>query len=250
MRPASLLLAATASTVILSLPAATRGAEVQVNPVVILLSPAARSALVTVRNAGAEPVRFEVQVRAWDQSPAGEMLLSPTEDIVAFPPILTLAPGEERNLRIAATTPFGAVEKTYRVFVQELPPERPDAQPQVRVLSRIGLPVFLAAARPVARAEVDDLAVRGGKVSFRLRNTGTAHVRPSSVELMATGDGGAPLLQRSLDAWYVLAGGERRYEVELPAATCPRVREVSVTVDLGAEPLRARAAVGADACAR
>ncbi len=217
-------------------------AEVLVNPVVVSLSSAARSAIVVVRNQGAEAVRFELQARAWGQDPAGEMQLEPTSDLAVYPPVLALGPGEERNVRIGAVAPFGAIEKTYRVFLQELgAPEKPEGAAQIRVLSRIGLPVFLAPAKPTERAVLGDLVARGGKVSFVLRNEGTIHVRPTVVRLEGRGKDGKAGFDRELPAWYVLAGGTRVYEVEIPAQECSAVREIAVTVELGREVLRARA---------
>jgi fimbrial chaperone protein len=218
-----------------------RAAEVQLNPVVVSLSPAARSAMVSIRNQGREAVRFELQARAWGQDPAGEMLLEPTADLAVYPPVLALGPGEERNIRIGAATQFGPLEKTYRVFVQEMaPPEKPEGAARVQVLSRIGLPVFLAPARPVERAVLVDLAAKGGKASFVLRNEGTVHVRPTAVKLVGRGKDGKPAFERDLSAWYVLAGGTRAYEVEIPADACATLREIEVSVELAREPLRAR----------
>jgi len=217
-------------------------AEVQVNPVVVSLSPAARSAIVAVRNQGQEAVRFELQARAWGQSPAGEMLLDPTADLAVYPPVLSLGPGEERNVRIGAATPFGPVEKTYRVFLQEMPPpEKPEGAARVLVLSRIGLPVFLAPSRPVERAVLVDLAARAGKATFVLRNEGTVHVRPTAVKVVGRGGDGKAAFERELPAWYVLAGGTREYEVEIPAEGCASLREVEVSVELAREVLRAKA---------
>lgn len=226
-----------------------RGAEVQINPVVVHLSSATRSALVNVRNAAGQPVRFEVQVRAWSQSPAGEMVVTPTEDVIAFPPILALAPGEERNLRVGAAVPTGAVERTYRVFLQELPPaERPESPSQVRVLSRIGLPVFLAPEKALARHAVDGLSVEAGQARFRLENRGNVYVRPTAVKLVASDGEGRPVLEKELDAWYVLAGGHRDHALQLPAEACARTRQLTVTVAVGADVTQARAAVPAGAC--
>ena len=217
-------------------------AEVQVNPVVVSLSPAARSAIVVVRNQGTEAVRFELQARAWGQDRAGEMLLEPTADLAVYPPVLTLGPGEERNVRVGAATPFGPVEKTYRVFLQEMaPPEKPEGAARVQVLSRIGLPVFLAPARPAERAVLADLAARGGKATFVLRNEGTVHVRPTAVKLVGLGSDGKPLFERELPAWYVLAGGTRAYAVEIPKEGCAALREVEASVELSRDVLRAKA---------
>jgi fimbrial chaperone protein len=217
-----------------------RASEVQINPVVVSLSPAARSAIVTVRNAGQETTRFELQVRSWGQDPAGEMLLAATTELAVYPPQLTLGPGEERNVRIGASTAFGPVEKTYRVFLQEMPPpEKPDAAVQVRVVSRIGLPVFLAPAKAVEKPLLVDLAARAGKVTFRLVNEGTVHVRPTSVKVVGLGADGKPVLERELAAWYVLAGGERRYEVEIPRESCGAVQAIDVQVAIPRDVLQA-----------
>jgi fimbrial chaperone protein len=219
-------------------------AEVEVNPVVVSLSPGTRSALVAVRNVGADPARFELQARSWSQNAAGEMLLDSTEDIAVFPPILTLAPGEQRNIRVGAVASVGPVEKTYRVFLQELaPPEKQESPAQVRVLSRIGLPVFLTPAQARDRTLLRDVSVRGGKVTFRLVNEGTAYVRPTSVKVVASGEDGAPRMERDLVAWYVLAGGRRDYEVEIPQDVCAAVRNVVVTAALGRDVIRAEVAV-------
>lgn len=232
---------AVVSSALVSSAAPARAAEVQINPVVVSLSPSARSAIVTVRNSGQETTRYELQVRTWEQDPAGEMLLTPTADLAVYPPVLTLGPGEERNVRIGATTPFGPIEKTYRVFLQEMaPPEKADAAVQVRVVSRIGLPIFLAPAKVVEKPLLVDLAARAGKVTFRLLNEGTVHVRPTSVKVVGLGSDGKPVLDRELTAWYVLAGGERRYEVEVPRESCSAIREVEVEVAIPRDVLLAK----------
>jgi fimbrial chaperone protein len=229
---------------------ATRGADLRVTPVRVDLGRDAKTALITLRNGGSEEARYQVSVLHWEQTAAGQMKLGPTEDIVFFPKLFGLKPGEQRNLRVGTVTPFGTVEKTYRLFVEELPPpEKPDAKPQVRVLTRIGVPVFLAPLQPSERGEVADLAVRAGKASFRVVNKGTMHIRPLGVRLSGTDRDGNHVLGRGLDAWYVLAGGERDYEVELPKEACPRVAKLTVEAVLGEkERITAELAVAPGAC--
>ena len=213
----------------------------QVGPVLVTLSPATRSAIVTVRNQGKETARFELQARAWSQGPTGEMNLSPTEEIAVYPPVLTVAPGEERNVRVGAVVPFGAVERTYRIILQEMaPPETPEGGAQVRMLTRLLIPVFLAPAKPVEKAIIADLAVQAGKVTFRLVNEGTVHVRPDSVKLVGLAAGGKVAFESDLAAWYVLAGGVREYEAPVPREACSSVRELEVSVQLVGEVIRSR----------
>ncbi len=236
-------LAATAflASALLTGAGAARAAEVQVGPVLVTLSPASRSAIVAVRNQGKETARFELQARAWSQGATGEMNLSPTEEIAVYPPVLTVAPGEERNVRVGAVVPFGAVERTYRIILQEMaPPETPEAGAQVRMLTRLLIPVFLAPVKVVEKAFVADLAVQSGKVTFRLVNEGTVHVRPDSVKLLGVAAGGKVAFESDLAAWYVLAGGVREYEATVPRDACASVREFEVAAQFTGEVVRAR----------
>ncbi len=219
---------------------------------VVELSAREPRAILTLRNGGTDPVRIEVKPSRWAQADDGQMVLAPAEDLIVYPPILALGPGEERHLRVGTTSsrPEGA-ERSYRIFLEELPPtEKPGDRSQVVVLSRIGIPVFVAPERAEARAALAGLSLEHGRVAFALRNTGTVRVRPSRVRLEGLGADGAPLFARDLEAWYVLAGGERRFEVALPAEACGRLRALAVEAALGNEVLRARAEAPGGACAR
>ncbi len=78
-----------------------------VNPTRVELSGRATSALVAVRNDGPAPIRLQLKTHAWAQTPDGQMTLSPTDDVVVFPTMVTLAPGEERKIRVAVTAAVG-----------------------------------------------------------------------------------------------------------------------------------------------
>jgi fimbrial chaperone protein len=177
-----------------------------------------------------ETKRFQVTVSRWDEGADGKMILEPTKDISVFPMMLTLKAGEQRNLRAGALTAFAATEKTYRLFVEELPPVERPSQPQIRVLTRVGVPIFLQPSKMEARAQVRGLMVKPGGVTFVLANTGTVHIRPTEVRLKGFDAKGESRIDHALQAWYVLAGGERRYEQPLSKEACRSVRKLTVTV--------------------
>lgn len=202
-----------------------------VTPVQVQLGAHARSALVNVHNQRSEPRRYQIKVFAWSQRADGEMELAPTRDVVVFPTLLTVNAGEKRNLRVGTTATPGAAQKTYRIFVEELPPPARPGDSAVQVLTRLGIPVFVAPSgeeRVAARVGAPQL--KGGTLSVELLNTGTVYVRPDIVEAQALGAGGERLFEHRWQAWYVLAGGTRRYEVKLPAEVCGRVRQLAVRV--------------------
>jgi fimbrial chaperone protein len=212
-----------------------------VNPTQIFLTSKTTSAILTLRNESDEALRFQLTVFAWEQSARGEMKLQPTSDIVFFPTLLTLGPKESRNVRVGAATAFAAVEKSYRIFVEELPPQvAQPGQSAVRVLTKMGVPIFLQPTRTQAQAGLRDLMVRDGVFTFNVLNTGNVHFVPEAVRVQGTNHAGEVMLDKRLDGWYILAGGVRAYEVKLPPAECSALDALSIDVRIGGSALKER----------
>ncbi|HEY6909067.1 MAG TPA: fimbria/pilus periplasmic chaperone [Myxococcales bacterium] len=207
-------------------------AGLNVSPVQIALRPDEAKALLTLRNDGPEPVRYQLQANAWGEDPSTGMKLAPTEDVIFFPTLLSLKPGETHNVRVGVAVPFGAVERTYRIFVEELPPAEKPSQPRttVRVLTRVGIPIFVQPAKVVESQRLTPIAVGAGSASFALQNRGNVHFRAESVALEGIDGSGGKLFQRDQQGWYVLAGGEKRYRFDLPRDACAKVRKLRARV--------------------
>src|SRR5216683_3088539 len=185
--------------------------------------------MLTLRNDGPDAVRYQVSATSWNQTSRGELQLAPTSEVLFFPALFTLKPGEERNVRVGVGTPFGLVEKTYRVFVE--------------------VPVFLAPARAVERRSIEGLGARGGRASFHAVNQGTVHFREDAVKLRGVDASGAVLFEREQRGWYVLAGGALDYDFELPKGCAGLAALVaSVTADNG-DRFEQRAPAEPSACA-
>jgi fimbrial chaperone protein len=219
-----------------------------VEPTQIAFSNRTTSVLLTLRNESTDTLRFELSVFNWAQSPSGEMQLEPTEDIVFFPALLTLAPGESRRVRVGSATEFDAREKTYRIFVEELPPL--DRQTNgVRVLTKMGIPIFMKPAKEVATANLTHLGQKGGKVFFTVRNEGTVHFVPQEIRVRGFA-GSTTAVDNRLDGWYILAGGRRDFDMAFPEAECSRITSVTVDVQLGSESLQERLQTPNGVCSR
>lgn len=217
-------------------------AAFNVKPTQIRLSTKVKSGMLGVRNESGETTRFQLSVFAWSQSAKGEMQLAPTQDIVFFPSLLSLAPGEERQIRIGSTVPAGPTERTYRIFVEELPPavKAKDAQngaTQVRVLTRMGVPIFIepaaapAGGAPIPIARIEPKGVHGEKVTFEVKNTGNVHFTIKQARVLGRGAAKESLFERTVPGWYVLAGGSRVFEIEPPKGICAKTKELSFEVE-------------------
>ena len=224
-------------------------ATYSVNPTAVVLNASTRSALVTIKNESDQTLRFQLSVVSWAQDETGAMQLAPTEDVVFFPALLTLERGEERRVRVGAATPFAATEKTYRLFIEELPSsDRPNEPGAVRVLTKTGIPIFLQPARPAPAATATDVAVSAGGLSFVLVNTGHVHLPPNNVKVTATGADGAAVFSRESSVWYLLAGGRRVVTLKLSRPECERIVQLEVTYPAGSQIATARLATPGGAC--
>src|SRR6185503_20021570 len=161
---------------------AAAAATFTVDPTQIFLTGRSGSVLLTLRNESTEVLQFQLSVFAWAQSPSGEMRLEATEDIVFFPTLLTLKPMETRRVRVGSATAQEVREKTYRIFVEELPPTNAVGN-GVRVLTKMGIPIFVRPVKEVATATLSDLRQQEGALRFTLTNAGTVHVVPQSIKV-------------------------------------------------------------------
>jgi fimbrial chaperone protein len=225
-------------------------ADFTVNPIQIFLSSQNPSAILTVQNTSTEPLRFQLNAFNWTQDAAGQMVLTPTTEVIFFPRLLSLVPGEQRIVRVGASVPQGPVERTYRIFVEELPPAFTQSAPagQVRVLARMGIPIFIEPRTGRAELRLTPPTLQPGHVAFELRNTGTKHAIPQDIRVHGLGPAGEALWDREADAWYILAGDRRLYEVPLSREDCARTKTIAVEVKAGEQALAERLDVAAAAC--
>lgn len=251
MRRAPFLPVRLAATIILAAPGVSAASTFQVNPVQIEITRDAPTALLAVRNDSAEPLRFRASAFRWAQGEAGEIQLQPTEDLVFYPEFLVLQPRETRRIRIGATVEPAAVERSYRIVVEELPPETLASLPNVvRVLTRMSIPVYVEPPRPVRDARIEGAAVDRGHLLFQVRNAGTARFKLRGVRLRGTDAAGAARFDHVEPGWYVLAGGVRKYDLPLPPDDCAMARLVEIELQAEDASAKARVPVGSGACGR
>lgn len=203
----------------------------KVTPIRVSFNSRSASTLLTLSNESDQALRFQISAFAWTQDASGEMKLTPTEDIVFFPTLVTLQPKEDKKVRVATTAAASDVEKTFRLFFEELPPlekANSGSGAQVRILTKMGVPIFVTPAKVKEEAKIDGIRVDGGKVCFDIRNTGNVHFAVQKVKVRGLAENGAGIFERDLDGWYVLAGSPRSYEVELPADVCSKVKSIVI----------------------
>ncbi len=205
------------------LPCLTHAGSFSINPVRIELSGTRPTALVQVKNTGDAPVTVQLSTLAWSQA-GGEDHMERSRDLLATPPVFTLAPGAVQAVRVGALRkPDPATESTYRLLLQEIPSANPPVLNGLQVALNVSVPVFLAAVRPVV-PRVEARLRRDGEQEFMLRlsNQGGATAHFLNLALISK-EAPEKVVATHAAAVYVLPGQARelRFRSSMPETGHP-----------------------------
>jgi fimbrial chaperone protein len=235
--------------------APARAANFAISPVNVILAHDQRSQLISVTNQNGAPLRFQLSAYVWNQQPDGRMALTPTDDVIFFPRLFSIQPGEVQNIRVGTIVPATEDEKTYRLVIRQLKsfePPRPVGTVKrvtvITVLTNVSIPVFVEPPVATARAGINSLALRNGTLSFVVGNSGNAHFRIENLRVEGFGAGPQPVFSKTAKGWYVLAHGSRDYQLAVPRADCSRVNRMDLSVKTDRGVLHSELPVSAANC--
>jgi len=216
-------------------------ASLQISPVSISLRANQAAGGIGLQNLGERPVYGQVRVFAWDQR-NGEDVLTPTDELVASPPIIeVVAKGTQtiRLVRKGGASPSGA-ERTYRLLIDEIP--RDDEQASgVAIRLQYSVPVFVAPSDAAAAPALAWSVLRKKDAwVLRLQNSGSVHAQVGAASLVDPAGKEIELSKGLLG--YALAGREREWR--LPFEANARVAgPFTVRANVNARPATGSAAV-------
>ncbi len=191
-----------------------------------------KSGVVRIFNTGDSDMSMQVDIRDWSQSASGEDQFEPATDVVAVPPIFSLGPGEVQLIRmgIVGEVPMD-FEKSYRLFLTELPPPRTEnSAGGLRMRLIVSVPVFSAPIvdSPVPGIQVAETTVEGEQVRARLHNPGKRHIRVAEVAVLTADGERAGLIDRPR---YILPGASQDFIFD--AVQANEVSRIAVTDTVG-----------------
>lgn len=211
--------------------ASAHAQSLKVMPVNVLISPGQRAATLTVVNAGAVDTAVQIRAFGWDQE-NGVDKLSESNDIVASPPIATIAPGASQVVRLVLRRPPNGKEATYRILLNQIPAAATPGK--VQIVFSMSIPIF---AQPATRAAAHlqiHMEENDGRTYLVAFNDGLRHEVLRNIAL-STADG-RKLTTEANASPYILAGSTRRWSVvaqgPLPAST--ETLQLNAHTDAGA----------------
>jgi len=216
---------------LLAAAASALAGEFSVNPIRLELGAAVRSGAIAVKNEGQQPLSFQLQVMEWRQDPQGKDQYLETRDLIFFPKILTIEPGQQAVVRVGTRAPVVPVEKTYRLFIEELPGNAKAAEirnGQINFLIRFGVPVFITPSKTQDGLEIADLALVDGSLNVAARNTGNRHQVVQGIHLKGADTSGKEVYALTLADRYFLAGTMKSYTASIPADQCAKLARIEI----------------------
>ena len=199
-------------------------------PVTIHMSPGQQAAVLTLENHEAAEVSFQIRPFVWTEQ-SGEEKLDPTDQILASPPLGTVAPGSAQLVRIVVRRPPKDIEGSFRILLDQIPPAA--APGTVRVALRLSIPIFVEPQARIAPHLEWRVERADGKTYLAVTNTGTRHetIRDVSVKTAA----GVPVKVETRVFPYVLSSATRRWRIESTGVALANgeVLNMKATADTG-----------------
>jgi fimbrial chaperone protein len=190
--------------VIFAVPASA--GSLKVNPVQITLPAARQSTSVRMTNGDAVPVSVRVVTLAWTQAD-GRDVYAATGNVIASPPMFTIAPGQTQLVRIGLRQRTGA--GAYRVIFEEIPRQQ-SIDGQIQINMRLNLPLYVL-PKGGGKADLSWSAWRdsAGEIMVEGRNRGSLH---RQVAMLAADQAGTRTIL-STEMGVVLPGSARQWKI-------------------------------------
>ncbi|MDU5195827.1 MAG: molecular chaperone [Enterobacter sichuanensis] len=193
-------------------------------PIDLWLAADAKATELWIQNQGNSATTMQVRIVRWKQEDGHERYTA-QQDVVASPPIVTIAAGSKQLIRLIkqASVPAG-VEQAYRIIVDEIPQADVKAEPAIglKLQMRYSIPLFvygqgiptIKEGAHHAVVETRNLSWRvtqaGGQPALEVQNRGGVHVRLSQVALE---QGGQKRTIAEGLLGYVLPGSSRSWPI-------------------------------------
>ena len=174
-----------------------------------------------------------MQLRAykWTQDEKGENLYDPTKDIILFPKITIIKKEEEKIIRLGTRITPGEYEKTYRLYIEEIPVQKETETIAVRMILKMGVPIFIKPLKTEPKGSIEKIKLEKGKLALSLNNSGNVHFIVRSITLRGNNASGKEVFKTERAGGYVLSKGVKGFTFDIPVEDCLQIKNLEIAVD-------------------
>lgn len=212
------------------IPSIAFSGEFRVSPIRLEFDRTTRSGVITIVNEGNEKLNVQMKAFEWTQNAEGRDQYAETNDLIFFPRLMSLEKNEEKILRAGIRIPATTKEKTYRLFIEEIPEPRKAEGVNVAIAIRFGVPIFVKPLKEEVKGEIEKVELSKGVLNIDVRNRGNTHFIIQSIEVKGKNAKGEALFSKELSGWYLLAGVSRRHSLAIPQESCNELTKLEIEI--------------------
>lgn len=214
----------------LFIPSLSLSGEFRVTPIRLDFDRGTRSGVITIINEGNEKLNVQMKAFEWTQDAQGKDLYTETNDLIFFPRIMSLEKNEEKILRAGIRIPAATKEKTYRLFIEEIPEPRKAEGVNVAIAIRFGVPIFVKPLKEEVKGVIEKVEMSKGHLRLWIKNIGNTHFIIQAVHLKGKNVKGEEVFSKELSGWYLLGGASRLYSTAIGEETCKGISKFDIEV--------------------
>jgi fimbrial chaperone protein len=216
----------------LLIPSFAFSGEFRVTPIRLDFDRGTKSGVITITNEGGDKLNVQMRAFEWLQDAGGKDQYTETNDIIFFPRIMSLDKKEEKILRAGIKIPATTKEKTYRLFIEEIPePKKADGVGvNVAIAIRFGVPIFVKPLKEEVKGEIEKVELSKGVLNVLIKNKGNTHLIIHSVNIKGKNAKGEEILSKELSGWYLLNGVSRVYTLSMLKESCKDLARLDIEV--------------------
>ena len=137
---------------------------------------------------------------------------------------------EERVIRAGIKIPATSREKTYRLFIEEIPGPQKAEGVNIAITIRFGVPIFAKPIKEEIKGQIEKIELSKGVLNTHLVNKGNAHFIINSIEIKGKNNKNEAIFSKELSGWYLLSGASRLYTTSIPQEVCKDISKIEVEV--------------------
>jgi len=207
-------------------------ANFDIKPIKIFFDDQTKIEKLTLKNVSEDNFTVQIKAYKWTQDEKGKDVYQDTNDLIIFPKIATLKKEEEKIVRIGTNLGSDSLEKTYRIFVEEIPSgEKEDTKAAtLHMYLKIGVPIFISPVKKDEKGSIEAVKLQKGKAEIKVKNQGNAHFVVTAIQVRGMNPQGKEIFSGDLGGWYILSGLSKAYEISIPLDVCKNMTRLNIEV--------------------
>jgi fimbrial chaperone protein len=172
-------------------------------------------------------IQMQAKLMEWTQDAKGNDIYVESNDLIFFPRIFAIDKLDQRVVRVGLKVPASATERSYRLFIEELPPPADPTKKGAQVLFvlRFGVPVFVRPDKEQLGGTIEGMEATPTAAIIIIKNTGNQNFQVQSLRVKS-----GPVYEQEIVPGYVLAGATKHVIAQFPPDTCKKLGKLEIVM--------------------